>query len=130
MDRDEVPLVLVVKVPGFLVGIRSLGLEVVDSSSAVVCAAGSVVMTVWLVETEVLMNGVVSDGDPVSSTIEPPSPSASSSSSLSPISAETWTGQRRNESFLLRNSLLVFVAAQATSHETFRQLECKSNIFN
>lgn len=79
-----VPLVLVDVSPGFLVGILSLGLEVVVSS-AVVRAAASVVEVDTLVEMEVLTKGVVSEGDPVSSTIEPSS--SSTSSSLSP---EIW----------------------------------------
>lgn len=62
-------------------GILSLGLEVVVSS-AVVRAAASVVEVDTLVEMEVLTKGVVSEGDPVSSTIEPLS--SSTSSSLSP----------------------------------------------
>lgn len=62
-------------------GILSLGLEVVVSS-AVVRAAASVVEVDTLVEMEVLTKGVVSEGDPVSSTIEPSS--SSTSSSLSP----------------------------------------------
>lgn len=86
-DVPVVPLVLDdVVSPGFLVGILSLGLEVVESSSAVVAA--SVVEVDTLVETDVLTKGVVSEGDPVSSTIEPLS--SSPSSSLSPISSEIW----------------------------------------